>query len=127
MDIPSRLREGQRGLRACSLAAAGWAPHRRCPPPNPSRKREGRIAATPVRRSSPRLFEPQRELVGLAANRRVEDVRGARVVGVGVEVVFGVEHEARLGQRIDRSEEHTSELQSLMRISYAVFCLKKNK
>src|SRR3546814_5600181 len=27
----------------------------------------------------------------------------------------------------DRSEEHTSELQSLMRISYAVFCLKKKK
>src|SRR3546814_5195656 len=36
----------------------------------------------------------------------------------------------RLGQRHaahrPRSEEHTSELQSLMRISYAVFCLKKN-
>src|SRR3546814_10479964 len=31
-------------------------------------------------------------------------------------------------RRFDRSEEHTSELQSLMRISYAVFCLqKKNK
>src|SRR3546814_2357461 len=29
--------------------------------------------------------------------------------------------------RHTRSEEHTSELQSLMRISYAVFCLKKNK
>src|SRR3546814_5818967 len=29
--------------------------------------------------------------------------------------------------RDDRSEEHTSELQSLMRISYAVFCLKKKK
>src|SRR3546814_6152330 len=28
---------------------------------------------------------------------------------------------------IGRSEEHTSELQSLMRISYAVFCLKKKK
>src|SRR3546814_6891924 len=28
-------------------------------------------------------------------------------------------------QRLGRSEEHTSELQSLMRISYAVFCLKK--
>src|SRR3546814_3239187 len=27
---------------------------------------------------------------------------------------------------VSRSEEHTSELQSLMRISYAVFCLKKN-
>src|SRR3546814_6903522 len=30
-------------------------------------------------------------------------------------------------QVADRSEEHTSELQSLMRISYAVFCLKKKK
>src|SRR3546814_5468426 len=34
----------------------------------------------------------------------------------------GAEREAVL---VDRSEEHTSELQSLMRISYAVFCLKK--
>src|SRR3546814_10100366 len=31
------------------------------------------------------------------------------------------------GQYLARSEEHTSELQSLMRISYAVFCLKKKK
>src|SRR3546814_1615893 len=31
------------------------------------------------------------------------------------------------GCRIRRSEEHTSELQSLMRISYAVFCLTKKK
>src|SRR3546814_6780777 len=36
--------------------------------------------------------------------------------------------EARYNQAAsDRSEEHTSELQSLMRISYAVFCLKKKK
>src|SRR3546814_5739281 len=33
----------------------------------------------------------------------------------------------RIGLGHDRSEEHTSELQSLMRISYAVFCLKKKK
>src|SRR3546814_3517722 len=33
----------------------------------------------------------------------------------------------RVTATADRSEEHTSELQSLMRISYAVFCLKKNK
>src|SRR3546814_6559854 len=33
----------------------------------------------------------------------------------------------RAGARHDRSEEHTSELQSLMRIPYAVFCLKKKK
>src|SRR3546814_2390109 len=31
------------------------------------------------------------------------------------------------GRCVGRSEEHTSELQSLMRISYAVFCLKKKK
>src|SRR3546814_8751063 len=34
---------------------------------------------------------------------------------------------ARQDRAVDRSEEHTSELQSLMRISYAVFCLKKKK
>src|SRR3546814_7623048 len=35
--------------------------------------------------------------------------------------------DSRLSPSVDRSEEHTSELQSLMRISYAVFCLKKKK
>src|SRR3546814_4630681 len=37
----------------------------------------------------------------------------------------GIEPEKITG--LERSEEHTSELQSLMRISYAVFCLKKKK
>src|SRR3546814_3641190 len=38
------------------------------------------------------------------------------------------DHLLRLSEtEIARSEEHTSELQSLMRISYAVFCLKKKK
>src|SRR3546814_6033404 len=32
-----------------------------------------------------------------------------------------------ISARLSRSEEHTSELQSLMRLSYAVFCLKKKK
>src|SRR3546814_7655868 len=36
-------------------------------------------------------------------------------------------HQHRLDAVIARSEEHTSELRSLMRISYAVFCLKKKK
>src|SRR3546814_10869928 len=44
----------------------------------------------------------------------------ALVFGVGF-VAFGV------GYDVQRSEEHTSELQSLVRISYAVFCLKKKK
>src|SRR3546814_4371026 len=44
-------------------------------------------------------------------------------------VQFGL-GKARIGAgdlNLSRSEEHTSELQSLMRISYAVFCLKKKK
>src|SRR3546814_3926429 len=38
-----------------------------------------------------------------------------------------VTDQIRLERERGRSEEHTSELQSLMRISYAVFCLKKKK
>src|SRR3546814_3563233 len=40
---------------------------------------------------------------------------------------ISVESAERRMSRASRSEEHTSELQSLMRISYAVFCLKKQK
>src|SRR3546814_6967929 len=40
---------------------------------------------------------------------------------------FGDSAGRRVPRRDGRSEEHTSELQSLMRISYAVFCLKKKK
>src|SRR3546814_4972418 len=52
----------------------------------------------------------------------VRDQHQAGAVGA-VEFEHLVEH----GGRGLRSEEHTSELQSLMRISYAVFCLKKKK
>src|SRR3546814_8175552 len=54
--------------------------------------------------------------------------------GAGVPLSSGLRMIAAIGaaglakRSIDeRSEEHTSELQSLMRISYAVFCLKKKK
>src|SRR3546814_3332416 len=48
----------------------------------------------------------------------LESIQGpvARIIAVILIIVTGL-----------RSEEHTSELQSLMRISYAVFCLKKKK
>src|SRR3546814_2051995 len=50
----------------------------------------------------------------------------ARSIGkVAAFLDHGEPTSARLQFRADRSEEHTSELQSLMRISYAVFCLKK--
>src|SRR3546814_6300508 len=42
-------------------------------------------------------------------------------------LVLGPFHNGGIGAAGKRSEEHTSELQSLMRISYAVFCLKKKK
>src|SRR3546814_1607256 len=49
-------------------------------------------------------------------------LHGAIQLGLGL-----LEHRRGLGVHDDRSEEHTSELQSLMRISYAVFCLKKKQ
>src|SRR3546814_4371441 len=57
----------------------------------------------------------------LQAELAVESGLRTRPVGIG--------HDRRgQGHGFDgRSEEHTSELQSLMRISYAVFCLKKKK
>src|SRR3546814_8127631 len=60
-------------------------------------------------RRSRRLAQPrQRRLVRRLCARAVRSAR-------------------RAGDALGRSEEHTSELQSLMRISYAVFCLKKKK
>src|SRR3546814_3011246 len=58
---------------------------------------------------------------GLARGRGLEK----QVLADGVEARLVGE----IGQLelADRSEEHTSELQSLMRISYAVFCLQKKK
>src|SRR3546814_3978083 len=63
---------------------------------------------------------PQMHAIG-AQPLRERDV----VVDDKRHVVGRAEGLQRLGKPRRRSEEHTSELQSLMRISYAVFCLKK--
>src|SRR3546814_10213420 len=55
--------------------------------------------------------------------RRRQPARPRRAALVGDDEILGGA-DRRLGDEA-RSEEHTSELQSLMRISYAVFCLKK--
>src|SRR3546814_7166399 len=55
--------------------------------------------------------------------RLTSDTAGA--AGLGDRGVIAVGKKADLN--VIRSEEHTSELQSLMRTSYAVFCLKKKK
>src|SRR3546814_2191482 len=46
---------------------------------------------------------------------------------ISVNIIETVYPSEAIEKEVKRSEEHTSELQSLMRISYAVFCLKKKK
>src|SRR3546814_2936155 len=53
-----------------------------------------------------------------------EAVPWSLIVAVGDETMELIVGTAKVGFRLPRSEEHTSELQSLMRTSYAVFCLK---
>src|SRR3546814_9648742 len=65
-------------------------------------------------------LEGDAEAAAEALQRRL--LRGRPVGHHGADAAGGGEQRGGL-----RSEEHTSELQSLMRISYAVFCLKKKK
>src|SRR3546814_18561543 len=75
------------------------------------------LAADIPAADSPRPVHPEvKPFIGFDRNREFDD-RGIaidRCEGFGIGL-----------PREKRSEEHTSELQSLMRISYAVFCLKK--
>src|SRR3546814_1392593 len=75
--------------------------------------------------------DPPRLVLHRGVERQLEV---GRVLGLGVTLHHGAvgahQREGALGHGVkvadrERSEEHTSELQSLMRISYAVFCLKK--
>src|SRR3546814_2540776 len=76
----------------------------------------------------PRLVELQDELFGAQSPK--SSLPNVELVSVnqGEAAVRSVVRSRDQGQPFSaRSEEHTSELQSLMRISYAVFCLKKQK
>src|SRR3546814_8208186 len=65
------------------------------------------------------IAAPPGEVDDGAAGNAVEEAVGRRCVDLAVL------HQENVGTSRLKSEEHTSELQSLMRISYAVFCLKK--
>src|SRR3546814_3625399 len=69
--------------------------------------------------------KPRMIIAGGSAYPRFIDFERFRAIcdKVGAYLFVDMAHFAGL---VARSEEHTSELQSLMRISYAVFCLKKN-
>src|SRR3546814_2408522 len=66
-----------------------------------------------------------------AAGDLPDDPRAEEALATGLTILRTSESEERklkaAGLLLTRSEEHTSELQSLVRISYAVFCLKKKK
>src|SRR3546814_4711474 len=82
--------------------------------------------------SHPADFTPvcTTEFVALAGSASEFEERECALMALSVDSLFSHFAWLRLihdRYHIERSEEHTSELQSLMRISYAVFCLKKNK
>src|SRR3546814_1184040 len=79
-----------------------------------------RIRPVPNHRGVHRI----RGLDRLAGADRLADERIEALAQFGFSIVC---HVVVLSVRRPRSEEHTSELQSLMRLSYAVFCLKKKK
>src|SRR3546814_10849253 len=87
----------------------------------------GKTGRAPVRSYGVREVSTLLQCRQKPPRRAVEAAVGHEhhVVAVAHQAAQGVDQ--RVGVRHGRSEEHTSELQSLMRISYAVFCLKKKK
>src|SRR3546814_7094208 len=81
---------------------------------------------TTLFRSTPSLRDVHERRVGILG-RGGRRSKAARVGHLRDDDATVVEKRGGEVGRTDRSEEHTSELQSLMRISYAVFCLKKKK
>src|SRR3546814_2391902 len=96
-----RLERGRRGGRRQSL----W--------------RDGRIYRRSRARIAPETRPPELGRGGRLSGRLSDRLCRARPLCA--------DRAGRVAARSRRSEEHTSELQSLMRISYAVFCLKKKK
>src|SRR3546814_7328879 len=116
----SRLRAARAPAKSHRRRCRFGAPNRRARVPasvagSPTSANGGHPRRAPrYRRSSPNL--PQKE--------------GARVQSTAIPLSMTAAPLAARPARVERavavrSEEHTSELQSLMRISYAVFCLKK--
>src|SRR3546814_5643328 len=83
----------------------------------------GMTADDPTERTERYLVGGRGGLVGFELKTRDAEA-GARFIDA-LQMIY---HVANIGdtRTLAKSEEHTSELQSLMRISYAVFCLKKN-
>src|SRR3546814_5604410 len=86
---------------------------------------------TTLFRSYSEATVPMVTLITRKAYGGAYDVMASKHIGADINYAWPTAEIAVMGAKgateILRSEEHTSELQSLMRISYAVFCLKKKK
>src|SRR3546814_8481669 len=96
-------------------------------PPPSSTRTDTPVPYTTLFRSAGSGMAGDRDAAGVRAGgvSAITSSPGARVIRIGTPVRC-----AHVRMTVDQStqaEEHTSELQSLMRISYAVFCLKKKK
>src|SRR3546814_3354515 len=125
------------GVQTCALPISGWSPSPqagrilldRNPDPDRDRRRPGGKPSPAApdrarrRTDGPDAGPDHQNADPLrAADARIE--HPPDIVRLG-QFDLGRAIPRRSRARRDRSEEHTSELQSLMRISYAVFCLKK--
>src|SRR3546814_5754265 len=79
----------------------------------------------PRNRLDPAVDGGQQVVAAAKAGAQLDALRGWICGGAAFRLAGAEREELAATLRVERSEEHTSELQSLMRISYAVFCLKK--
>src|SRR3546814_9468560 len=110
------------GVHTCALPiciGGGWPCTAAIGPGSAHRRRRPKSKRRTSRAPSPRIPQPEPHLVAIARSPQPHSRGG---FGGGNAPDRRARHDGR-----GRSEEHTSELQSLMRISYAVFCLKKKK
>src|SRR3546814_9729509 len=87
---------------------------------NRSRRSTSSISVRPAR-------SPKRWARPLGTSERQRGVTNSKRKGCNMQNATTKEQAQTATNPVARSEEHTSELQSLMRISYAVFCLTKKK
>src|SRR3546814_1019594 len=89
---------------------------------------ELRKACCAIRKVAPLRMALRGRSAWLTGQRRTQSQTRTRLAQSEFDEVFGLfKYNPLRDWTAERSEEHTSELQSLMRISYAVFCLKKKK
>src|SRR3546814_9262514 len=86
----------------------------------------GEVAAVSIRADMLREARVVAEAEGVGFCRRNDEASAVQLDAGAAKPVIRLQGQDR-SKVGARSEEHTSELQSLMRISYAVFCLKKKK